>query len=360
MNNIIANIFGGPSPEHDISILTGLQASRILSSNYDLKNIYWSKDNRFYLVENELESKDFLDNKSIYKKELQLNISSNSGFYLKKKRIDFQAIINSCHGGPGEDGTLQAIFDITGFKYTGSSLTTSKIGMDKYAFYLLMKENGLKVLDKILYNSSLKPEMKGPFIIKPRFGGSSIGVEVVDNFDSIDRIIKNSNLYNQGTVVEKFLPNSIDLLVAVRNYPKFEHSEIEKPTRSTNLEMFSYRDKYLGNGGLEGSKRELPAQISKTVEEKIELELNKLNEILNIQGIARVDFLLQDNELYINEINTIPGSHALYLWSNLGKSKFELLNDMIDEALSKKTIWSTEGSDGLALKSAKDIQSKLG
>jgi len=360
MKNIIANIFGGPSPEHDISILTGLQASRILANNYELINIYWSKDNRFYLVNNDLESIDFINNKSIYKKELTLNLGSNPGFFYKKKQLKFEVIINSCHGGPGEDGTLQAVFDIAGLKYTGSSVTTSQIGMDKYAFYTLMKENGLNVLDKFLYIIDKKPDISGPYIIKPRFGGSSIGVEVVENYNSIENIIQSSNLYDLGTTVEKFLPNSVDLLVSVRNYPKFEYSEVEKPTRSTNFEMFSYRDKYLGNGGLEGSKRELPAQISKQIEEKIIVELKKLNQIIKIQGIIRVDFLLQDSELFINEINTIPGSHALYLWSNLGKSKFELLEDMITEALNKKNEWSSQGSDGLALKSASDIQSKLG
>ena len=82
--------------------------------------------------------------------------------------------------------------------------------------------------------------------------------------------------------------------------------------------------------------------------------------IVDIRGIARVDFLLKDKKLYINEVNTIPGSHALYLWESKGFSKFELMNDMISEARNSLSSWSTEGSDGTALKSAKDIKSKLG
>ena len=360
MTESIAVIFGGPSDEHDISILTGLQSSRILSNKYDVKNIYWSKDNKWYLVNNALESIDFVDNDDIFKKELTIKYDSEPGFYLKKKKISFEVAVNACHGGPGEDGTIQSLLSLLNINYTGPSLTTSQIGMDKYVFFTLMKEIGIPVLDKHLVSKNTKPNFSGPYILKPRFGGSSIGVEVVDDYKTAISISSNSDLYNQGATIEKYLEESLDLLVAVRSFPQIDYSDIEKPIRSNNFELFSYTDKYLENGGLEGSKRELPAQISKTIEEKIEIELNKLNEILNIQGIARVDFLLQDNELYINEINTIPGSHALYLWSNLGKSKFELLNDMIDEALSKKTIWSTEGSDGLALKSAKDIQSKLG
>ena len=121
-----------------------------------------------------------------------------------------------------------------------------------------------------------------------------------------------------------------------------------------------YNDKYLDNGGLEGSKRELPANIDKKLEETIKDMLMKFLDTTEIRGISRVDFLLHNEDIYLNEVNTIPGSHALYLWQNLGKSKFDLLNDMITEARDKTSNWSIDGSDGNALKNAKDIQSKLG
>ena len=108
------------------------------------------------------------------------------------------------------------------------------------------------------------------------------------------------------------------------------------------------------------SKRELPATISTEIESQIKKIVTLFVEQIEIRGISRVDFLLHNENLYLNEVNTIPGSHALYLWQNIGKSKFELLNDMIEEAKNSVTHWSTEGSDGVALKSAKDIQSKLG
>ena len=88
MSNNLAIIFGGPSPEHDISILTGLQTSRVLSSKNKVLNIYWSRDNKWFLVDNNLESKDFIDDNSIFKKELNVRLDSNPGFYYKKKKID--------------------------------------------------------------------------------------------------------------------------------------------------------------------------------------------------------------------------------------------------------------------------------
>ncbi len=359
MNKSIAVIFGGPSSEHDISILTGLQTSRILSTKYEVVNIYWSKDNKWYLVDNDLESIDFINNSKITKKELTIKYDSNPGFYIKKKKIAISVVVNSCHGGPGEDGTLQSLLSLLKIKFTGPDLTTSQICMDKYSFYTFMKENNIPVLEKHLISSNKQPLFGGPYILKPRFGGSSIGVEIVDNYETAVNIVINSSLYNNGATLEPYLNDSTDLLVGMRYFPSIDYSEIEKPIRTSNMDVFTYRDKYLDNGGLEGSKRELPAKLHETIKLQIFNILDKFSQIINIRGIARVDFLLGD-QLYLNEVNTIPGSHALYLWENKGVSKFELLDNMILEAENLNFEWNIVGSDGTALKNAKDIQSKLG
>ena len=359
MSKNIAVIIGGPSSEHDISILTGLQSARILSKDNKISILYWSKDNNWYLLEPNLESKDFIDDEKILKKPIELRVNGDSGFYLKKKKLDFDVFLNSCHGGPGEDGTLQSLLEILRVKYTGPKVVSAQICMDKYVFYTTMKEKGLPVLHKELLNSKEKVTFQGPYILKPRFGGSSIGVEVVNDYESVLKIIESSDLYAQGAVIEKYLENSEDILIGVKNYPSFNVSEIEKPIKNDTL--FSYSEKYLENGGLEGSKRELPANIDEDKKNKIISYVEKINSIIPTRGIFRYDFLLNNEDIYINEINAIPGSHALYLWQNLNKSKYELLNDIVDEALSEEiNTWTTTGSDGLALKSAKDIQSKLG
>ena len=359
MSNNIAVIIGGPSSEHDISILTGLQSARILAKDNKISILYWTKDNNWYLLDPNLESKDFIDNEKILKKPIELKVNGDSGFYLKKKKLDIDVFLNSCHGGPGEDGTLQSLLEILRVKYTGPKVVSAQICMDKYVFYTTMKEKGLPVLHKELLNSKEKVTFQGPYILKPRFGGSSIGVEVVNDYESVLKIIESSDLYAQGAVIEKYLENSEDILIGVKNYPSFNVSEIEKPIKNDTL--FSYSEKYLENGGLEGSKRELPANIDEDKKNKIISYVEKINSIIPTRGIFRYDFLLDNEDIYINEINAIPGSHALYLWQNLNKSKYELLNDIVDEALSEEiNTWITTGSDGLALKSAKDIQSKLG
>jgi len=360
MSDNLAIIFGGPSPEHDISILTGLQTSRVLSSKYQVLNIYWSQDNKWYLVDANLESKDFLDNNSIFKKELNVRLDSNPGFYYKKKKLDISLIINSCHGGPGEDGTLQSLLDLMEIKYSGPSLSTSQLCMDKYAFFTLMSKNNIPVLNTHLISHKHEPGFKGPYILKPRFGGSSIGVEIVQDYKTALSITNNSTLYNHGSILQPFLEDSNDLLVGVRTYPETDYSDIEKPIRSSNNEMFSYKDKYLENGGLEGSRRELPAKVDAAIKSQITEILDRLLTIIEIKGICRVDFLSKGEKVYLNEVNTIPGSYALYLWEHIGLNKFDLLKDMVDETQLKTINWLNEGSDGTALKTAKDIQSKLG
>jgi D-alanine-D-alanine ligase len=124
--------------------------------------------------------------------------------------------------------------------------------------------------------------------------------------------------------------------------------------------MFSFKDKYLENGGLEGSRRELPAKINESIKSQIIEILNKLLTIVEIKGISRVDFLLKEEKVYLNEVNTVPGSYALYLWEHMGFSKYDLLKDLVNETKFKSNNWTNEGSDGAALKTAKDIQSKLG
>ena len=359
MSKNIAVIIGGPSSEHDISILTGLQSARILSKDNKISILYWSKDNNWYLLDPNLESKDFINNEKILKKPIEIKVNGDSGFYFKKKKLNFDVYLNSCHGGPGEDGTLQSLLDILRVKYTGPKVVSAQICMDKYVFFTTMKENGLPVLHKDLVNNEENVTFEGPYILKPRFGGSSIGVEVVNDYESVLKIVDSSDLYRQGAVIEKYLENSEDILIGVKNYPSFDVSEIEKPLKNETL--FSYSEKYLENGGLEGAERELPANLNEDKKNKILNYIEKINSIIPTRGIFRYDFLIDQEDVYINEINTIPGSHALYLWQNLNKSKYDLLIEIVEEAYSEDiTSWSTTGSDGLALKSAKDIQSKLG
>ena len=165
----IGIILGGPSPEHDISILTGLQAGRVLEEKHNVSIIFWSKENNWYLNKTSLEAEDFLDFKKVSKKPLNVVLNDDPAFYMKKKKINYDVVVNCSHGGPGEDGSLQALLTLMSIPYTGPDSSLARICMDKYMFTLMLQKNNLPVLDRILLDKSINDiNFEGPYILKPR------------------------------------------------------------------------------------------------------------------------------------------------------------------------------------------------
>ncbi len=354
-----AVIFGGPSDEHDISILTGLQVTRALAG---IASIYWSKAGEWYQVDPALEASDFIDGPPAKSKELSYIASPGQGLIFKRKPLGIDAALIACHGGPGEDGTLQGMLDLAGIRYTGPGQAASALGMDKLAFGSAMAAAGLPTLPRTLVATGAEapPAFEGPYIVKPRFGGSSIGIEVADDWTTVLALKSSSRFLDQGAVVEPFLGGSRDLQVAVRTYPEWQLSAVEAPARSTEG-IYSYDQKYLAWGGEVSEGRELPATLDESTEKGIHDLSMRVTEVAGLRGIARIDFLHKDGELFVNEVNTIPGSMAVYLWVDPPISRARLFRDMLDEALTRPTrMFSTAGSDGTALRSAGTIASKLG
>ena len=360
-----AVVFGGPSPEHDISILTGLQAARTLSDGgIDVHAIYWAKTGRWYAVDQRLEAAAFADGIPDRARELRFVAEPGEGFLLKKKPLDVSVVVNCCHGSPGEDGSLQAAFDLAGLRYTGPDAAGSNLGMDKLAFGAVMSAAGLKSIPRRLVTGeeTTWAGLNPPYIIKPRFGGSSIGIEVVSDRATALDLLKTSPHMRRGAVVEPFLEGCRDYLIAVRTYPELQLSAIEAPVRDAGAaHIYNYAQKYLAGGGLEGSARELPANLPSEMEATIRRSATSAAGLVGVRSVARVDFLVRDQEVWLNEINTIPGSLAAYLWIDPPVSRRQLLLDMIAEAeRGTARSFSTTGADGTALRNASSIASKLG
>ncbi|MGD2042426.1 MAG: hypothetical protein PVJ28_02180 [Acidimicrobiia bacterium] len=354
-----AVVFGGPSDEHDISILTGLQVAHALG---DIEAIYWSKAGDWYLVDRDLEAGDFVDGVPRKSKEITFVGSPGQGFVVKKKPMSPDAVLIACHGGPGEDGTLQGMLDIAGLRYTGPGQAASALGMDKLAFGAAMAAAGLPTLPRALVvtGEEPSPDFEGPFIVKPRFGGSSIGIEVAEDWATVLALKASSRYFDQGAVVEPFLGGSRDLQVAVRSYPQWEISAVEAPARSGEG-IYSYDQKYLAWGGEVSGGRELPATLDEVTAKGIHDLSRRVTEVAGLRGVARIDFLQREGDLFVNEVNTIPGSMAVYLWVDPPISRAQLFGDMLAEAKAGPTrVFSTAGSDGTALRSAGAIDSKLG
>lgn len=367
----IAVIFGGPSSEHDVSILTGLQAARELgATSHEVIALYWSKTGDWYRVEASLEGKDFLDGVPTSSELMQLVASPGGGFapaklgaLRKPKPLPIDVAVVCCHGGPGEDGTLQSALDLAGVAYTGPTAKGAALGMDKLAFGAVMQHAGLPTLPRVALTATIASvPFDGPYIVKPRFGGSSIGIEVVDNLETAKALLSSSVHLRAGAVVEPYRPSSFDLNIAIRTFPVAQVSAIEKPTRaSSGAKILGYADKYVGGQGMVSAPRELPADLSDADAQSIRSMAVHVAELTGVRGVQRLDFLCDDGMLFVNEVNTIPGSLSKHLFVEPAVAFSELLDGMLREAVERPSrTWTAAGSDGSALRSAGTIAGKLG
>ncbi|MCL4422316.1 MAG: hypothetical protein M1115_03975 [Actinobacteria bacterium] len=365
-----AVIFGGPSPEHDVSILTGLQALRVLHQvgGEAPLALYWSKGGDFFQIPPNLEAGAFVDGVPDGAEQLRLQLGSGGGFRKRGGRLSgdkvlrAQAVVNCCHGGPGEDGTLQAALDLAGIAYTGPTVTGAGLGMDKLAFGAVVAASGLPTLKRELMGESSSLGFPGPYILKPRFGGSSIGIEVVADEATARARLRSNRHLQAGAVVEPYRSDLFDAQVAVRTWPHLQLSAIERPLRSTtSAEFLGYLDKYVGGEGMVSAPRELPARLPDSLVSAIRQAALAVAVLAGIRGIARIDFLTDgEEELYVNEVNTIPGSLARYLWVDPPVPFTQLMSDLVEEAIHSPTHrFSASGADGTVLRSAGSIAAKL-
>jgi D-alanine-D-alanine ligase len=369
-----AVIFGGPSPEHDVSVLTGLQAARGLAEAPDrpvgpIRALFWSKTGEWYEVDPGLEAESFLEGVPRGAKQLVFTAAPGGGFSESGGRlgrprpVEIDAALVCCHGGPGEDGTLQAALDLAGIRYAGPTVSGAALGMDKLAFGAVVAAAGLPTLPRVLLaDGAGPPPFEGPYIVKPRFGGSSIGIDVVQDFATAEARLSANPHLRSGAVVEPYRPDLTDLQIGVRTWPVLELSAIERPIRSTGAaDILDYRDKYVAGEGMAGANRELPARIPSELEKGLRHAAETVAGLAGVRGVARIDFLSDGHQFVVNEVNTIPGSLARYLWVSPPVAFSTLLTDLLAEARQRPThAYSAAGADGSVLRSAGSIAAKLG
>ncbi len=366
----VAVVFGGPSPEHDISILTGLQAARALAdAGSEVTCLYWTKTAEWLQVPVESEASSFLQPSPPGSSPVDLSVPG--GFQARKRlrgatRLDADTVLNCCHGGPGEDGTLAGLLMLAGYKVSGPNPEASSLAMDKLATAAVAADAGVPVIQTVALTDELeKVDLQAPWVVKPRFGGSSIGVEAgVSDLDTA-RALGRTGAGRAGMIVQPFLEGWSDLNVAVRTFPELSISAIERPLRDGDG-VYDYAGKYLRGGaggvGMEAAPRELPAQIPDAVAEEIRAHAATLVRAAGLTGAVRVDFLWDGaNSVVLCEVNSIPGAWGAYLWQAVGVTRHQLLADLVAEAAragTRRPQWSAT-SDGAALRAAGSVASKL-
>lgn len=361
-----AVVFGGPSAEHEISVLTGLQCEYALrQAGVDVVAIYWSVTGDWFEAPAGSEARDFAQGAPKDAAALTLTVGGPKAGWAKPGRLrstplGITRVLNCCHGGAGEIGGLQWLTALNNVACTGSEPIPATLGMDKLAFGAVMAANGIPSLPRIAVTDDATPDFDGPYIMKPRAGGSSIGITTVDDLKSAQDLAKAGVHYRGGAIIEPLRKDLFDLNVAYRTHPEFAVSLIEKPTRGEDSEFYGFAEKYLQGQGLSSSPRELPAKIPAELEHRMHALAKQVAEVSGVTGVVRVDFLSDGKEeLYVNELNSIPGAMALYLWGDQIRLS-QLLTNMLDEAdaLHRRSR-TTHNLTGEALAAAGGIAQKL-
>ena len=352
-------IFGGETVEHEVSIITAVQAMEHIDQNkYEIVPIYISKDRIWYtgamLKEIEI-YKDFNELKRYAKQVVLTKIGDK--FYLQKTKglfrknvTDIDIAFPIVHGNNVEDGTLQGYLDSVGIPYVGSKVLGSALGQDKVVMKQVFRDMGLPIVDYTWFfdseyaddteNIFAKVKKLGyPVVVKPATLGSSVGITYVKEEKNLANAIEEAMKYDSKLVVEKAVENLIEVNCSVfGNYSHQEASVIEEVT--SDDEILTYQDKYIGGSkgklkggskGMASASRIIPARISKELENNIKETSKQAFKALNLGGVCRIDYLIdkKTNKYYINEPNTIPGSLAYYLWEPTGKKYEDLLDEMI-------------------------------
>jgi D-alanine-D-alanine ligase len=366
-----AVVFGGLSPEHEISILTGLQCERVLTrAGQAVTPLYWAPTGGWFAVPQGTEARDYLEGVPPGSRALDIRLGADPGLFVKGRlraeRLEIDAALSCLHGGLGEGGGFAGLFALLGVPTTGSTLYASAVGMDKLAFGGLMLSAGIPTLPRAALEADVDPGFAGPYIVKPRFGGSSIGIEIVDDVAAARAVARANVHLRAGAVVEPFRRDLVDLNISFRTAPTLEVSDLERPLRSSEAGVYSYADKYLAGGGGEdagmaSSPRELPAKVPDTVTRRAEELARRVASVSLLTGIPRVDFLYDpaSGDLFVNEVNSVPGAMALHLWASK-RSAAEVLVDALAEARDAgvPSVASGFGS-GAALRAAGGISGKL-
>ena len=352
-------IFGGTTVEHEVSIISAVQAMNHMDTEkYDIVPIYVSKDKNWYTGKMLMEIdiyKDFEDLKkyakrvALYNKDGVFCLQSLKGFRRVVEELDI--IFPIVHGNGMEDGTIQGYLEAVGIPYVGSNVLGSALGQDKVVMKQVMKDMGIPVVPYTWFFDTEYLENKAeitknvkklgfPVIVKPATLGSSVGIEVVNEESKLDSAIIEAIKYDTKIVIEKVISNLVEVNCSVLgNYDYSETSVIEEVMSSN--EFLTYRDKYIGGSkgtkskGMASTNRIIPARISEDMTSKVKDYAKQTFRALNLNGICRIDFLIdkKEDKVYVNEPNTIPGSLSFYLWEPTGKKYCDLLDEAIKIAI---------------------------
>ncbi|MGN0819782.1 MAG: hypothetical protein ACI4M6_05240 [Christensenellaceae bacterium] len=342
----IAVFFGGVANEHDISVLTGVFVLNALDKKcFNAIAVYIHTDGRFYTGK-ALENIEFFKDPDFKKlKEVTLLNSEPVLYYRKKLKLkrycEIDCAINALHGTNGEDGTLFALTKINRIPLVGSDMFSSSLAMDKVKSKRIIRD--IPQAEFVFLNrkefygdvavavSKVTKKLEFPVIVKPSLSGSSIGISKAADVNGLKQALNTAFNFGSEVICESCLEGFCDINCAVCSFEdKVVVSELEKPT--TYNEILTFADKYMGSK--QGTNRQFPAKISKKATATIKEYSRKIYSDYGFTGIIRIDFLVKGEKVYLNEINSIPGSLAYYLFCETVADFTALLTSLIIQSVA--------------------------
>ena len=364
MKTNIGVFFGGRSTEHEISVISASQAMHAINKDkYNVIPIYISKQGKWYTGDALFEISNYRNIPDLLKKTEEVYMEPSFGdynLYKKKKSLfgtnvltSLDVVIPVLHGSNGEDGIFEGVLESIGIPYAGCNTLSSANGMDKITMKMILKSCGIPVVDYVWFTDKqwfaqrdeligkIEKEIGYPVIVKPANLGSSVGIGRAANREELIEKINDAEIYSTRIIVEDMVENLQEINCSVLgDCDENQASVLEEPIKSGDF--LSYEDKYIGGGkgskGMQAAQKRIPADLPEKETERIKFLARETFRVLSCHGVSRVDMIIDRNtrDIYVNEINTIPGSLSFYLWEASGISFEQLMDRLVDLAIKRK------------------------
>ncbi len=366
MKTKVGVFFGGRSVEHEISVISALQAINAISTErYEVIPVYISKQGKFYTGAPLLDAKNYKDLNGLTARctEVYLRPELGNGKLYKAKAPLFgkawveelDVVFPVLHGTNGEDGNFQGLIELTGLPYVGCNTLSSANGMDKITMKMILRECGIPVIDYVWFTdkqwtadrdamiADVEAKIGYPAIVKPANLGSSVGISPAPDRAGLISAVENAKQYTTRIIVEKMVTELKEINCSVLgSTDDCAPSVCEEPVKSG--EILSYEDKYMSGGkgtgskGMQSTRRQIPADLPEATTAEIQRLACETFRVLSCDGVSRIDFIIDGatDNVYVNEINEIPGSLSFYLWEATGVSFEQLTDRLIAGALRRK------------------------
>ncbi len=359
MKTVVGVFFGGRSTEHEISVISANQAINAFNPDkYEIIPIYISKDGHWYTGRDLLTLSNYRDMPSLIAKATEVYmrpVFGDCNLYTVKRPLFGKDIfakldlaIPVLHGTNVEDGKFEGVLETIGIPYAGCNTLASANGMDKITMKMILRSEGVPVVDYIWFTdrqwaterdnliSKIEKDLDYPVIVKPADLGSSIGIGAAHDRQQLADRLNEAAKFSQRLIVEHMVVELREINCSVLgDADEYETSVLEEPIKAE--EILSYGDKYMG-GGMHAAQKRIPAQLPEDIATECRRLAGETFRILSCHGVSRVDLIMDGatNKVYVNEINTIPGSLSYYLWEAAGLPFEKLMDRLVKLALKRQ------------------------